>query len=474
MYMPKGIQREERQNISELWTAATSTSENPPEEGSNTSVAEPPVEEGKNNVDAPEASGEQPETPEKGSEVNEAAEVTLSDEDLTKISNDVKMKHPDATGDKLTELVEAEKGKRIQDIKIENDLQKRYDDKFTELKALPENANLSDEKILEIAKDKINDDIANSNPWDSVSEKVASSEEAAEFKWDEIGKHINIDGSVLEITENSPQALNEAINQKIQEVRNESEEYAALDDEARGLAKFVSKNGLGGLENYLNPDRNVQRLMALDSDQKVGMYLKQGYGSAEISEEDIKEEIADMKTNMVDDGNGGKISEYDHTLKSLNHNLKAEFRKAQQLVIQRAEQAEAKKAQAQEDQNKVFVGKMQESIDAKKEFMGLDIPDKIKNYVKTNVTTTELNRLKNDPNFLLDAYLFKNFGKDLVNAVREDSFKLGRNKVQPMSPSKPVSDSKNRVTPQTAPKGAGAGTNELASGWQNSLDNLTQ
>lgn len=470
MYMPKGIQREERPtNASELWTQSVSGSEEG-SEASGTNIAEPtqptatvnPV-----NAPAPVAAP--------ASEQQGPAKVELDTETIAKISNDLKARHPNASPEDLTKFLESAKAEKIEDLSIERGLQEKYSKRIEELKANPANVNLTKEQLFNKAKELVDQDLKSSNPWDFMASKITPKENSNTIQWGEVSKNIVIDGMPIELTDDSPEALNEAISQKIQSIRQESEDYASLDDEGRNLAKFVTREGLDGLSNYLNPDRNIQKYMSMSDADKMVTFMKQQYGNAQVSDEDIISELDDMKANMVKDAFGNSVSEYDSTLKSINHNLKKQFREAQQIVLQRSEKAQADKLAAQEDKDKVFLEKIRSSVDGIEKFMGLDIPKSIKDFTKSTLTSTELNRLRNNEQFLLKAYYLDKFGDDLVKAIRENSFTMGRNKGLPVSANLPIPDGKNRVVPNVSKPTSGAGAaqgNPLFGAWGQSLDNL--
>tara|TARA_R110000803_G_scaffold36811_10_gene79174 strand:+ start:384 stop:1862 length:1479 start_codon:yes stop_codon:yes gene_type:complete len=396
-------------------------------------------------------------------------EVQLPAESVTAIEAQMKAQHPNATPEELETFTNSAKDDALSEFKDDVRLNGMYEDKMAEIKAIAGNENLTEDQLREAARPAVEADLAGKGIFDSMVPK--DGDPAAtniEFDWATASKDIYVNNEPLNVEENSVDAINTAIEERLSIVKGENEAYNGLDDEAKRVAQFVAANGIHKLDEYVHPDKGLETIMAYSPEDKMALWIKQDHGDEATNEEDVAQEILEMKENVLNASTG--MTEFEQRLGTIDRGLRSNHRAAQEHVLHRNEQA-FEQAQAKETaSNEAIVNSVRAEFDNIKDF-GVDpVPKALTDNLKESFNETQLKRMSTDPANLAKAYLFDKFGKDYVKGVQNKAFLLGKNKGFSTSANIPLQDSKTRVAPPAAPEASLEAKG--FSGWQKSLENL--
>lgn len=474
MQFPKGIQREEKPfagGVGEAWSSI-GDEEKPAEEPSE----DPPVSNSDApNVDDPAPTSEAPkaEDPKPADPPTDAPpeKIKLTPEMETSITEEVKKSNPNASEEELKNLTESAKASALEDHKDNLELQGMYKEKIDALKADDANKDLTDEELQAKAKELIDDELLNANPFSRMNlDSLSEDGPTTELDWTKASKGIYVNGKALNVEENSIDALNTAIDNRINEIKSENENYEKLDDEAKRVAQFVSKNGIHKLNEYVHPDKKIEGLIGLPSDNKVAIFLKQN--NPDATEEDLQNEISEMKENIINTETG--LSEYEVKLGQIDRGLRTELRTAQEAVLQRNEKAFQDREAEENKTNETLINSVHAEIDKLDKMGGDTIPKEIKDALKGSFNATELKRLQSNPMNLAKSILYDKFADEYVKGLRDQYFKLGKNKGFTTSANIPIQDDKQSVNTPPVDRSASAPDQQEGGfkGWGKSLETL--
>lgn len=404
---------------------------------------------------------------------------TIDEQAKEDLKRQLRDANPQATPEEFEKIFNNEVEKKNSSLKEDYELQQKILDKVKVIENDPANKDLSDEEKIAKAKELYRKELENPDVLGSLLEDFQSSEaskaEQPQLDLGKLASNIIIEGEPLKVEGNSVESLQEAINNRVEAIKQSQEEFNNLGSEEKRLVNLLNREGLGGLNKFMNPDQEIKELIQLPDEQKIAMWLTQREQAAgkTPTEEDIADMIADLKDEEI--GNGKSM--FDRRLREINDGLKEQHYRAQQEVLNRSERRYNREQESEREQIRNRVSAIHQEIDKLDSITkNIKIPDGMKTYLKGAFTEENYKKMSTSPKILALAHFYNTFGEKMIESIERASFEKGRSKGLDISLNIPRQDEVNHVNTQNQSTSAPDDGDKRGGfdAWQEGLDRLRQ
>lgn len=374
--------------------------------------------------EAPENNDDDPPKPEDNSDQNadddspEDDKITLpADEDDDKNKKDPpKSEKNEDSEDDIDPVIKAEAEavqKRFDELKKSDEFKNKSDDEIKT--AIAEEREKDLDSPISLTTDGIDDE--------KKPENTTSNEDTG--TWTDVAKEMGLES---ELNEDSFDEFKDAVEKhyedKIEKIKSENEDYSNLSKKQKDLLKYFKAYGEKGLEKFVNPVKEFDEYLAMGKNDLVKKELemkKDQHGNALYNEQQIADKMV-----YYEEHEDERDMEYD----KIRESVIAARSKTQQGLLDRHKQYEADEQGKTDKESQRQLQAIESAMKGKETFLDAKIDDSIRTYVSKEFKNGAVQEITKNPDLLAEFILFRKFGKDLVEKIKQKEFKKGLNKSQ--------------------------------------------